>query len=58
MTIPLTTEGGKGSKPRESSNQKAYEDGWERIFGKKNLTKEVKEVIIDVQNKTKEETEE
>ena len=27
--------GGKGSAPRKQSDQKAYEDNWERIFGKK-----------------------
>lgn len=26
--------GGKGSLPRKSDNKTAYEDGWERIFGK------------------------
>lgn len=28
--------GGKGSAPRKNNNQKAYEDGYERIFGKRN----------------------
>ena len=28
--------GGKGSAPRKNSDQKAYEDGYERIFGKRN----------------------
>lgn len=27
--------GGKGSKRRKQDDQQAYEDGWERIFGKK-----------------------
>ena len=27
--------GGKGDAPRKQSDQKAYEDGWDRIFGKK-----------------------
>ena len=28
--------GGKGSAPRKNNDQKAYEDGYERIFGKRN----------------------
>jgi hypothetical protein len=27
--------GGKGDAPRKSADRKAYEDGWDRIFGKK-----------------------
>jgi len=27
--------GGKGDRPRKQSDQKAYDDGWERIFGQK-----------------------
>lgn len=27
--------GGKGSAPRKGADRKAYEDNWERIFGKK-----------------------
>jgi len=27
--------GGKGSLPRKNDNKTAYQDGWERIFGKK-----------------------
>ena len=27
--------GGKGSAPRKNQDQKAYEDGWDRIFGNK-----------------------
>ena len=27
--------GGKGDKPRKQSDRKAYEDGWDRIFGKR-----------------------
>ncbi len=26
--------GGKGSAPRKNSDQKTYEDNWEKIFGK------------------------
>ena len=29
------THGGKGDARRIGSNQKAYEEGWERIFGNK-----------------------
>ena len=29
--------GGKGSITRKGSNQKAYSDNWEKIFGKKDL---------------------
>ena len=43
---------GKGSAPRKGANQKAYEDNWEKIFGKKDLDKkETKE--IDKNNKGK-----
>ena len=28
--------GGKGSAPRKNADQKAYENGYERIFGKRN----------------------
>jgi len=28
--------GGKGDKSRKQSDTKAYEDGWDRIFGNKN----------------------
>tara|TARA_R110000803_G_scaffold121175_1_gene189278 strand:+ start:377 stop:547 length:171 start_codon:yes stop_codon:yes gene_type:complete len=30
-----TTGSGKGSAPRKGDNKKAYEDGWDAIFGKK-----------------------
>jgi len=30
-----TWHGGKGSTPRKGSDQKQYEDNWEKIFGKK-----------------------
>jgi hypothetical protein len=32
----LTGEGGKGSAPRKNDDRKAYEDGWDAIFGNKN----------------------
>ena len=28
--------GGKGDKPRKTSNSKKFSDGWDRIFGNKN----------------------
>lgn len=31
-------EAGKGSAPRKEQDQKAYSDGWDRIFGKKEDT--------------------
>lgn len=33
--------GGKGSKRRKGSDQKAYEDNWERIFGNKQAQQDV-----------------
>ena len=27
-----TSDGGKGDAPRKQQDQKAYEEGWERIF--------------------------
>ena len=38
----LTGEGGKGSK-RRNSNEKAYADNWENIFGSKKAKKVLKE---------------
>lgn len=29
------SDGGKGSAPRKQQDQRAYEDGWSRIFGGK-----------------------
>lgn len=29
------SDGGKGDAPRKQQDQKAYEEGWERIFKKK-----------------------
>jgi len=34
MKHKLTGEGGKGSK-RRNSNEKAYSEGWDKIFGDK-----------------------
>jgi hypothetical protein len=35
--------GGKGDAPRKGADRKAYEDNWERIFGKKDKDKDTKE---------------
>ena len=37
--------GGKGSARRQSSNQKLYEEGWERIFGKDKKKDDEKEQL-------------
>ena len=47
--------GGKGSAPRKNSDQKAYEDNWEKIFGKNKPSHDAKEVfqtatIVDKKN--------
>ena len=31
------SDGGKGDSPRKQQDQKAYEDGWNRIFGQNKL---------------------
>jgi hypothetical protein len=31
----MNREAGKGSKPRQGADQQAFENGWDRIFGKK-----------------------
>ena len=38
MKHKLTGQGGKGSK-RRNSNEKAYSEGWDKIFGKKDKPK-------------------
>jgi len=35
--------GGKGDAPRKGADRKAYEENWERIFGKKDKDKDTKE---------------
>ena len=37
--------GGKGSAPRKNSDQKAYEDNWEKIFGKNKPSHDAKEIF-------------
>jgi hypothetical protein len=34
---------GKGSAPRKGANQQAYEENWEKIFGKKNKEEKPKQ---------------
>lgn len=38
---------GKGSAPRKGADQKAYEENWEKIFGKKNKDKKDEKPIED-----------
>jgi len=38
MKHKLTGQGGKGSK-RRNSNEKAYAEGWDKIFGSKKKNK-------------------
>lgn len=37
------SDGGKGDAPRKQQDQKAYEEGWERIFKKKPKEKPIKD---------------
>jgi hypothetical protein len=41
------SDGGKGDAPRKQQNQKAYDDGWDRIFGKKPKEKPIKEEPLE-----------
>ena len=34
------SDGGKGDAPRKQQDQKAYEEGWDRIFNRKERPKE------------------
>lgn len=45
--IPLTGTGGKGDGTRKESDRQKYATGWDRIFGKKELTTEQVSDIID-----------
>ena len=36
------SEAGKGDAPRKQQDQKAYDDGWDRIFSKKKYPEERK----------------
>jgi len=42
----LTGEGGKGSK-RRNSNEKAYADNWDKIFGNKKKQHKPKNPLLD-----------
>jgi len=37
----MTHEAGKGDSPRKQQDQKAYEEGWDRIFRKKRENEEL-----------------
>ena len=37
----MYSEAGKGSAPRKGRNDSAYAEGWDRIFGAKNVQEEV-----------------
>lgn len=36
-------EAGKGSKPREGQDKQKYDEGWDRIFGKKEKSNQQQE---------------
>jgi hypothetical protein len=36
------SDGGKGARPRINTHSKQYSDNWDKIFGKKNGSKEKK----------------
>ena len=38
--------GGKGDAPRKQQDQKAYEEGWDRIFKNKPKEKPIKDVPL------------
>ena len=48
--------GGKGSAPRKGADRRAYEDNWERIFGKKDSQKtpveQMEELDQQIKNRT------
>jgi len=44
---------GKGSAPRKGANQKAYEENWEKIFGKNKPSHDAIEVIMTTQQEYK-----
>ena len=39
------SDGGKGDSPRKQQDQKAYEEGWDRIFGGSHRKKAIKYVM-------------
>lgn len=53
------SDGGKGDSPRKQQDQKAYEDGWDRIFGISNKNrKKAIEFVADFYKVTSEEVKE
>ena len=48
--IPLSGTGGKGGDIRKQADRKKYCEGWDRIFGKKELTeKEIPDIIVEIE---------
>jgi hypothetical protein len=47
--------GGKGSKRRPSTDSEAYDNGWDRIFGKKRYTPSDADVLEHIQADEEEE---
>jgi hypothetical protein len=43
------THGGKGSRQRTVIDRQKFNENWDKIFGKKDLTEELKEDIIDIE---------
>jgi len=44
--------GGKGSKPRPITNQKQFEDNWDKIFGRKKTPDHAKTKVHEDKTKT------
>lgn len=40
----MQAEAGKGSSPRKNSDQEAYRENWEKIFGKKKQEEALEEL--------------
>ena len=49
------SEAGKGDAPRKQQDQKAYEEGWERIFSRNKNRKKAIEFVADFYKVTSEE---
>ena len=41
------SDGGKGGAPRKQQDQKAYEEGWDRIFRKRPKEEPIKEEPLE-----------
>ena len=44
------SDGGKGDSPRKQQDQKAYEEGWDRIFRQKPKEKLIEEEPLEDEN--------